>query len=135
MIEINADGANIKIEAHSRNLDDDWCRVRVHVQTNGFEGKTIAWLLEEDLRVFQKQLVLMMENLGTPSSARLYSAEPDLDIQLKMNRLGQIHGVFALESERRDGVPTVLSGSFEMDQTFLPPLDKQLQALLVQIKG
>lgn len=82
MIELNAHGANIKIEAHSRDL--------------------------EDLRVFQKQLALMTENLGKASSARLSSAEPDLDIQLKMNRIGQIHGVFAVESERRNGVPTVL---------------------------
>lgn len=75
MIELHAHGANIKIETHS-NLDDGWCRMRVYVRTNGFEGSTIAWLMEEDLHAFQKQLVLMMENLGTASSARLSSIDP-----------------------------------------------------------
>jgi hypothetical protein len=130
MIELNAHGAAFVISVHQPADVEGWCKVRVEVRTNGFVGETIAWLEKESLERFGDDLGWMIQNLGKECTAHLCSVEPDLDIQIKMNRLGQIIGTFALESERREGVPTVLSGSFDMDQTFLPHLKTQVLNLL-----
>ena len=135
MIEINAPGASFIISAHRPFDIEGWCKVHVEVKTNGFIGETDAWLEKASLERFGTDLGWMMQNLGKECTASLCCAEPDLDIQLKMNRLGQIAGTFALESERREGVPTVLSGSFDMDQTFLPQIKTQLRNLLMSLKG
>jgi hypothetical protein len=62
--------------------------------------------------------------------ARLCSAEPDIDVELNTNARGHIVGSYRFESERRNGTPTVLSGEFEMDQSFIPDLTKQLEELV-----
>ena len=135
MIELNTHGASFKIVAHSPSDAEGWCKVSVRVQTNGFEGETVAWLMAEGLQMFEKDLSYMIDSVGRDAAARLCSPEPDLDIELKMNRLGQIQGTFTIESERIDGIPTALSGSFKMDQTFLPTLRNQTQVLLKSLKG
>lgn len=135
MIELNTHGASFIIAAHSPTDVEGWCKVHVQVKTNGFQGEAIAWLMTEGLKSFEKDLGAMMQNVGKELSTRLCSPEPDLDIQLVMNRLGQIQGKFALESERRDGIPTVLSGSFSMDQSFLPELRRQTKDLVKALKG
>ena len=135
MIELNTHGASFIIATHSRTDAEGWCKVHVQVKTNGFQGETIAWLMMEGLKIFEKDLHAMMQNIGKDLRTRLCSPEPDLDIQLVMNHLGQIQGTFALESERRDGIPTVLSGAFSMDQSFLPELKKQTKNLIKALEG
>ena len=135
MIDLNTHGASFIIVAHSPNDVEGWCKVHVQVETNGFHGETIAWLVTEGLISFEKDLGTMMQNIGKDSRARLCSPKPDLDIQLMMNHLGQIQGTFAIESERRDGIPTVLSGSFSMDQSFLPTLRRGINDLVKALKG
>ena len=85
--------------------------------------------------MFEEDLGYMKDSVGKYAVARLSSPEPDLDLESKMNRLGQIQGTFTIESERIDGIPTVPSGSFKMDQTFLPTLRDQAQVLLKSLKG
>ena len=134
MIELNAHGASFKIMADSPADLEGWCKVQVQIQANGFAGDVIAWLEMEAIRFFDVEIKGMMDTLGQESSAWLRSSEPDLDIQLKMNRLGQVRGTYAIESERRDGIPTVLSGSFDIDQSFLSLLRRQLHDLIGQLK-
>lgn len=133
MIKLRAHGAAFKISAHSAADGEGWCAVDVEVETIGFNGKTIARLEIEGLKTFEKELEAMMRNIGKDLQARLCSSEPDLYIELTVSRLGQIRGIFSLESERRADIPTVLSGSFTMDQTFLSPLRKQLADLMVAL--
>ncbi len=135
MIELNTHGASFTIAAHSPTDVEGWCTVHVQVETNGFHGETIAWLMTDGLISFETDLGIMMQNIGKDAQARLCSPEPDLDIQLTMNHLGQIQGTFAIESERRDGIPTVLSGSFSMDQSFLPTLRRQINNLVKALRG
>ena len=68
-------------------------------------------------------------------AARLFSAEPDIDIELQQNTRGQITGIYSFESERREGAPTLLSGRFEMDQSYLPELRRNVQELIAQLRA
>lgn len=113
-------GASFQIKAHSPADLEGWCKVQVQIQANRLAGDVIAWLEMEAIRLFDVEIKGMLDALGQESNACLRSSAPDLDIQLTMNRLGQVRGTYAIESERRDGIPTVLSGSFDIDQSFLP---------------
>jgi hypothetical protein len=96
----------------------------------GFSGQFEAWLELADLRRFAEQLSQLHTYVGRGGTARLCSAEPDIDIDLQMNSRGHITGKYAFESERRDGVPTSLTGQFEMDQSYLPDLEKGVRTLI-----
>jgi hypothetical protein len=119
-----------------RSFDDEgWCRVQVQAVVPGFEGNCEAWLQSADLVRFESQIGAMYESVGLPGTATLASAEPDLEVVLTMQRMGGVSGRYRLESERRDGVPTVLSGAFEMDQSFLPALQGSVGELLSDLGG
>ena len=89
----------------------------------------------DDLSRFASELRVLNENVGHVGTATLASAEPDLELILSMQRLGGISGRYRLESERREGVPTVLSGAFDADQSFLPALLRDVSALLLKLRG
>ncbi|KQW65448.1 hypothetical protein ASC67_16855 [Methylibium sp. Root1272] len=73
--------------------------------------------------------------VGKSVTAELSSAEPDVLVHLEMQPLGGILGEFSFESERPAGVPTVLKGAFEIDQSFLPALQQSVKALATQLKA
>ena len=72
----------------------------------------------------------MVDGLGRELKASLVSTELDLEIELRSDRRGQIDGSYRFVSERRDGIPTELSGAFDMDQTYIPPLLAQVRNLI-----
>ncbi|KRH99694.1 hypothetical protein [Curvibacter sp. PAE-UM] len=115
--------------------EEGWCRVRASVQVPGFDGEIEAWLQTDDLSRFAAELRALDENVGQPGSARLASAEPDIELVISTQRLGAISGRYRLESERREGVPTVLSGAFDADQSFLPGMVDDVKALLSELGG
>src|SRR5688500_18943057 len=119
-MRISASGLHLQLQARRRADDEDWCRVQVVAQVNGFQGEFEAWLQAADLERFANAVDRMYESVGQASIATLSSAEPYIEVTLTMRQLGGIHGRYKLESERRDGAPTVLSGAFEIDQSFLP---------------
>jgi hypothetical protein len=136
MIEFRADGLALKIAAYSPAGSEDWPTVLVKSSSNGFQGEFIAWLQTEDLTRFATELSRMVTDLGQELTATLASAEPDLNIELKLDRHGRIKGRYRFESERRDaGIPTVLSGQFEMDQTYIPLLLMQVHELTKRLRG
>jgi hypothetical protein len=135
MVEFKAEGLALKIESHSNADSEDWAMVLVESHCNGFNGQFIAWLQTEDLERFSKQLSRIVTDLGQESTATLVSAEPDLELELKLDRRGHIKGSYRLESERRDGIPTSLSGAFDMDQTYIPLLLAQVQQLIERLRG
>ena len=112
---------------------EDWVRVGAAIAVAGFTGNFEAWLQLEDLRRFIRELEVMYAAVGTPRTAELTSAEPDIRVRLQSQPLGGILGNYRLESERRDGVATALSGSFELDQTFLPDLAESVQSLILAL--
>jgi hypothetical protein len=132
-MRISAEGLHLELEARRRVDDEDWVRVGVAVSVVGFDGNFEAWLQLGDLRRFCEQIELMYDSVGRPGKARLASAEPEIDIGLEMETLGGIRGAYRFESEHRRAAPTVLSGSFEMDQSHLPALAESIRELVVEL--
>ena len=75
----------------------------------------------------------MFTEIGTPQTAQLASAERDIQLRLQSQPLGGILGSYRFESERRDGVATALTGSFELDQSFLPALAESVRSLIIAL--
>lgn len=115
--------------------DEDWVRVQVVLVATGFTGNFEAWLQLADLERFEHELDAMYLAVGKPATAELSSAEPDIFVHLEMQPLGGILGEFSFESERLAGIPTVLQGAFEIDQSFLPGLRQSVNALAIQLKA
>ena len=134
---MNLSSGELTIELQPRRSvdDEDWVRVQVVVGANGFRGDFEAWLQLGDLSRFRDELEDMHQCVGQRKSAVLASAEPDIEVRLDMQPLGQIHGRYAFESERINGQPTVLSGSFEIDQSYLPRLRASVDSLIWQLGG
>jgi hypothetical protein len=105
------------------------------LETNGFVGDFEAWLQLGDLERFANEIGAMYESVGKSSTAVLASAEPDIQINLAMQSLGGTVGTYALESERPNGIPTVLSGEFNIDQSFLPSLRQSIYSLIADLGG
>ncbi len=124
----------MKLAPYSKADAEDWAKVNLTVRCNGFRGDFVAWLQTEDVQRFKSELTTMLQSLGTPAKARLCSAEPDIDVELTSDRRGHIIGSYRFQSERINGTPTVLSGEFEMDQSFIPDLIRQLQELVSSLK-
>ena len=132
-MELKATGLQMKLALYSKADAEDWAKVTLNISCTGFRGEFIAWLQTEDVRRFKAELMTMYQSVGSPAAARLCSAEPDIDVELTMDPRGHIVGVYRFESERINGTPTVLSGEFQMDQSFIPGLTKQLEELALSL--
>lgn len=134
-MKINTHGLTLEVVAQETADEEGWCRVHVHALAPGFEGNFDAWLQTCDLDRFGTEIGHLYDAVGQPGTATLASTEPDIEVVLTMGRMGGISGRYRLESERRDGEATVLSGAFEIDQSFLPGLQGSVQALLAELGG
>ena len=132
-MKLRTEGLNLELQCVRDADDEGWCRVLVLVEVPGFAGKYEAWLQTDDLQRFSNELAQLHKNVGVPGQARLCSAEPDIDIQLSMDKLGHIQGDYVFESERREGIPTALAGRFDMDQSYLPELCGSIRDLLDEL--
>jgi hypothetical protein len=132
-MEINAQGIQLNLRALRRADTEEWTRVRVSVEVSGFRGEFEAWLQVGDLMRFADECSALYNNVGKRGCAILECAEPGIHVKLESNALRQIAGRYALESERPDGIPTFLSGSFRLDQSYLPAIEKSARRLAVEI--
>jgi hypothetical protein len=132
-MELRTHGLELHLRPIGQADSGGWTRVHAEVRVSGFLGQYNAQIQLEDLERFALELRDMHDGFDRDSRAVLRSAEPDLFIELAMNRLGQIKGRYVFESERRDGVPTALTGAFEMDQSFLPLLRQRCDELIAQL--
>ena len=124
--------ATLTIELRPRRTvdDEDWVRVQVLAGANGFHGDFEAWLQLGDLTRFREEIEVMHRSVGQAITATLSSAEPDIKIELTMQPHGGIEGTYALESERPASTPTLLSGGFAIDQSYLPGLRDSIDDLV-----
>jgi len=130
---MNLIAGSFRIELLPRRLvdEEDWVRVQLVASALGFVGDFEAWLQLEDLRRFERELEAMYSNLS--GTAELSSAEPDLRLTLTAGSLGQILGTYKFESEQREGGATALTGAFELDQSYLPPLAASVGNLVAEL--
>ena len=134
-MKITAPGLELDVSARSECTEEDWCWVHVAADVPGFAAHFDAQLQGEDLSRFAAEVGRLQESVGGPGTATLSSYERGLEITLTMQRLGGISGRYRFESERIGGDPAVLSGPFEMDQSFLPRLRDDVLNLLSELKG
>lgn len=115
--------------------EEDWVRVRVTVKADAFTGYLDAWLQLNDLVCFKTELEHMDANIGETNSAQLVSHEPGVDVTLKMHPLGRIEGSYVFENERTGNESARLSGSFKLDQSYLPALKSSIESLILELGG
>ena len=115
--------------------DEDWGQVRVLVSANGFNGNIEAWLQLADLQLFRTEVQTMYDAPGAIARAELSSAEPGITLRLDMRPLGSVFGTYAFGSERPEGTPTQLSGTFECDQSYLPSLLQGIAELIHDLES
>jgi len=132
-MEIRAKGLQLSLKPLRSVDDEDWVRVIVVASAPGFSAEFEAWLQAGDITRFADECRALYDSLGKNGRAILQSAEPDIHVTLESNALGQIAGRYALESERPKGIPTVLRGSFEIDQSYLPELEKGARSLATEL--
>lgn len=130
-MEIRTQGLQLSLCVARPPDPEGWTKLDVEVTVAGFSGRCLGSIQHDDLRRFADALQQMDATLGEPNKAVLSSAEPDIKIELSMDRRGHVVGRYAFESECRYGIPTVLSGAFEMDQSFLPSLRREVAELVV----
>ena len=134
-MKISAPGLELEVSAVSQCTDEGWCQVHVEVAVPGFVGDFQAQLQGSDLSRFAREIDNLYAAVGRPGVATLSSHEPGIEISLTMQKLGSIAGAFRLESHRVGGEGTVLSGPFEIDQSFLPALGSSVARLFVDVGG
>ena len=80
---------------------EDWVRVGAAIAVAGFTGNFEARLQLEDLRRFIRELEVMYAAVGTPRTAELTSAEPDIRVRLQSQPLGGVLGNYRLENSSK----------------------------------
>jgi len=134
-MRLQTHGLDLTLAAISRAGPDGWFMLQVTVVVPGFRGDYKCDFELDDLERFRGELAKMSSSVGRPIAARLGCVEPGVELDFAMNRVGQIHGRFELESQRPDGIPTSLVGGFSMDQSFLPSLSATVESLVQAARG
>ena len=125
----------LQLSPRQRADDEDWCRVQVTASAGRFTADFDAYLQTADLERFADELEALHRGVVTPALATLASAEPNVYVQLSMQRLGGISGKYELQGEEGAGGTARLSGTFEADQSYLPSLQESVRTLISQLRS
>jgi hypothetical protein len=106
--------------------DGNWLRASVRVRAGSFQGKYQASIRTDEIEDFRRELKAAYEDLKGPAS--LETLEHQLTIQLDGDGIGH----FKARCEAVDGVTfgNRLSFEVETDQTYIPDVLAQLEAVL-----
>lgn len=110
--------------------EEGWIPCSAVVNVPGFRGEFDFCMLKTDLEFFRSQLAPAIGGGGWPTSARLASTDPGIDLSWQIERTGQIHGRYRFV-QGLDGPE--LSGGFVADQTLLRPLLVQVERILAEL--
>src|SRR4051812_36186429 len=94
------------------------------VDVPGFHGELDVQVWRADLTEFRDQLARSDEPTRWPCEVVFSSTEPGIELRFKVARTGRVGGAYRFGGGF--GAAT-LSGTFEMDQTFIRPLLEQVQ--------
>jgi hypothetical protein len=119
-----------RVDADTARVTGGWVRVRVRSGICGFRADFEARTQRESLRRFERGLAAMQDAEGRVGRAELACDEPGIDLRVEARAGGAIAGHFALESERRGGAWTTLSGTFELEPRDLDGIRQSILALL-----
>ena len=105
-------------------------KCQVDITSHSFSAKFRWDALMDDFKRFRDELKLMDERLGKTGVARLRGLEPGVEIQFKMNELGNIDGNFIFSDFSESGAEaTKLIGSFHCDQTYLSGIISEVKKI------
>ena len=130
-MNLHAAHFSLRLEPWRHVDSEDWVRVRASVAGGVFNGVFEAFLQLEDLHRFRHAVQNMHAAVGSVIEAVLSCYEPGIYVRLLSNQLGQVEGTYTFEAE--DGSLAKLTGSFQVDQSFLPELAASTQELIAQL--
>lgn len=133
-MKLHTKDLQIELTPHRQVDDEQWAQVLVSVQAGKFSGNFVTWLELSNLAAFEQEIRNMQKWLAPPASATLHSQEPCIYIELTFNNRGKVTGRYTFETLSDDGVPTVLSGQFEMDRTCLISLEHDARDLVSKLR-
>jgi hypothetical protein len=106
-----------------------WCNAIINAPS--FRGDLNFQMLWLDLDSFRTQLSASLAEANWPCEVRLASTDPGIDVLFRVERTGQVVGTYQF-----GGLGThrpMLSGAFEMDQTYLGTLLAQVERELADL--
>jgi hypothetical protein len=139
-IHLNTHGLDIEIELSlnpSSNLNipyEDWITCYIKLIVPGFTGSFPIELEQADFNRFLRELRQMDRSIGKSMQAILTGAEQDFLLEIKSDRFGHVFGKYKF-IHRWKISETKLSGSFEMDQSYIQLLMREIQNSLMQLEG
>lgn len=130
-MEFKSHGLELWLTPIAQPENHGFWRVDVEAHAPGFTGRVKSWIELNDLMRFEADLERMDSNLTPGDTATLAPVEGDFLLQLEMGSGGHISGTYRIQGELYDGVrPATLSGSFTMDQSYLPALRREVASAL-----
>ncbi len=131
-----AEGLELHLRPIGKADNDEWAKVDINAQAPGFTVQYTAVLHLPNLESFVSRLRDMQDSVGNECEAAFEGwDDPDFSIELRMDRRGHITGQYRFVSIRRYGEPTALSGSFDMDQSFLPSMIADISTLISDLRS
>lgn len=134
ILELNGGSLHIRLDALSQLDDEDWCRISIDVTDSGFSANFNAYLQGRDVEYFAENLSVMYSEVGLLKEAVLQCHEPGVYIKLKSDKNGRIRGEYEFKNENQGEFHPVLSGIFDMDQSYLPDWLSACQTFLAIVR-
>jgi hypothetical protein len=135
---INSEHVSLEIESRTYPdsadyWDGNWLNARVQFQLGCFRGAYGCHLRAEDFVAFHDQIVILSQKLT--GHAVFKTMEEQVAINFEADGQGHISVTGALQDEA--GIGNTLQFRFEIDQTFLEKMLKELQAIVTAfpVKG
>jgi hypothetical protein len=133
-IHIGNDSEFVEIVIRTHNGTDDWVRGDAEIRVRGFSASISADFERTDFQIFEAELRRLYENLS--GKAQLLPSEEQLTLTLQGNVRGGIEVSGTAWFVACYG--SKLDFEFEIDQTYIPAVLKQLSAvngMLQVVKG
>lgn len=133
-MEIFANGVRIQLEPLGIVTDEDWTQVNVDVSDSGFTACFVAWLQCADVERFANALASLHANVGVAGKAMLQCHEPGIFLELSSDTAGHIKGSYEFKNETSGGFHPTLSGTIDMDQSFLPTWERECRQFVNDVR-
>nr|WP_320166014.1 hypothetical protein [uncultured Methylophaga sp.] len=126
----------MKIETHGLNCQiefaapdrEGWQRAKVNIAVPNFNGSFVCELQSEEIEYLRQQLLHLESQLGKEASIEWQNLEDNIFLSLKLDRQGNIEGVYKFSANVISIGPT-LSGEFNADQSYLIKWANQLKGV------
>ena len=137
-MKINAHGLDLEIKVVSNPPQGDdpldrWITFSVKLKVPGFTGNFDWETLPTGFFRFAEELQNMRSQIGSKNVATLCGIEPGVEITLTSDHLGHIKGEYEFETYQGGENPTVLKGSFDLDQSYLESWAKEVKTVCDEI--